>query len=50
MYWPKEEAETYGCIEVKLVKEEVMATYTVRSFQIKHLMVSPHTVCIYLCH
>lgn len=40
MYWPKEGIETYGVIQVKLVKEDVMATYTVRTLQIKHLRVS----------
>lgn len=40
MYWPKEGIETYGVIQVKLIKEEVMATYTVRTFQIRHLKVS----------
>lgn len=40
MYWPKEGIETYGVIQVKLVKEEVMATYIVRTFQLKHLKVS----------
>ncbi|XP_055371806.1 tyrosine-protein phosphatase 99A isoform X2 [Condylostylus longicornis] len=37
MYWPKDGTETYGVIQVKLVEEEVMATYTVRTLQIKHL-------------
>jgi receptor-type tyrosine-protein phosphatase gamma len=37
MYWPKDGTETYGVIQVKLVKEEVMATYTVRTFQIRHM-------------
>lgn len=40
MYWPKDGTETYGVIQVKLVKEDVMATYTVRTLQIKHLRVS----------
>lgn len=40
MYWPKEGTETYGVIQVKLVKEDVMATYTVRTLQIRHLRVS----------
>lgn len=40
MYWPKEGVETYGIIQVKLVREDVMATYTVRTLQIKHLRVS----------
>ncbi|XP_018334837.1 tyrosine-protein phosphatase 99A [Agrilus planipennis] len=39
MYWPKEGTDTYGVIQVKLVKEDVMATYTVRTLQIKHLKV-----------
>jgi receptor-type tyrosine-protein phosphatase gamma len=42
MYWPKEGAETYGVIQVKLVKEDVMATYTVRTLQIRHLRVRGH--------
>lgn len=37
MYWPKDGIETYGIIQVKLVQEDVMATYTVRTFIIKHL-------------
>lgn len=37
MYWPREGVETYGVIQVKLVREEVMATYTVRTFQIRHM-------------
>jgi Protein-tyrosine phosphatase. len=40
MYWPKEGTETYGVIQVKLMKEDVMATYTVRTLQIRHLRVS----------
>lgn len=40
MYWPVEGIETYGVIQVKLLKEDVMATYTIRTFQIKHLRVS----------
>lgn len=40
MYWPKDGTETYGVIQVKLLQEDVMATYTVRTFQIKHLKVS----------
>ncbi|XP_023703350.2 tyrosine-protein phosphatase 99A isoform X4 [Cryptotermes secundus] len=39
MYWPKEGVETYGVIQVRLVKEDVMATYTVRTLQIRHLRV-----------
>lgn len=37
MYWPKDDIETYGVIQVKFIQEDVMATYTVRTFQIKHL-------------
>ncbi|XP_035894669.1 tyrosine-protein phosphatase 99A isoform X1 [Anopheles stephensi] len=37
MYWPKDGTETYGIIQVRLVKEDVMATYTVRTLHIKHL-------------
>ncbi|KAG8225884.1 hypothetical protein J437_LFUL006046 [Ladona fulva] len=46
MYWPKEGIETYGVIQVKLVKEDVMATYTVRTLQIRHLRIKKkkHTV------
>ncbi|XP_065165511.1 tyrosine-protein phosphatase 99A isoform X2 [Atheta coriaria] len=39
MYWPKEGVETYGVIQVKLVKEDVMSTYTVRTLQIRHLRI-----------
>lgn len=39
MYWPKDGVETYGVIQVKMVDEEVMSTYTVRTLQIKHLKV-----------
>lgn len=37
MYWPKAGIENYGVIQVKLVREDVMASYTVRTFQIRHL-------------
>lgn len=37
MYWPKDGTETYGIVQVRLVKEDVMATYTVRTLHIKHL-------------
>lgn len=37
MYWPKDGIETYGVIQVKFIQEEVMATYTVRTFSIKHM-------------
>ncbi|CAH0561937.1 unnamed protein product [Brassicogethes aeneus] len=39
MYWPKEGSETYGIIQVKLVKEDIMATYTIRTLQIRHLRI-----------
>lgn len=37
MYWPKEGTEVYGVISVTLTDENVLATYTVRTFKIKHL-------------
>lgn len=37
MYWPKEGTETYGHIQVKLLQEVVMATYTLRTFTAKNL-------------
>lgn len=37
MYWPKEGSETYGNIQVKLLQEVVMATYTLRTFVAKNL-------------
>lgn len=40
MYWPKEGTEVYGVISVTMVREDVMATYTIRTFQIRHLRVS----------
>lgn len=43
MYWPKEGVETYGVIQVKLVSEDIRATYTIRTFTIKHLKVSRST-------
>lgn len=39
MYWPGEGSETYGMISVKLIKEDIMATYTVRTMVIRHLKV-----------
>ncbi|XP_065074555.1 tyrosine-protein phosphatase 99A isoform X1 [Ochlerotatus camptorhynchus] len=36
MYWPKDGTEMYGVIQVRLIREDVMATYTVRTFQMKH--------------
>ena len=39
MYWPKEGSMTYGHIDVTLVKEDVMANYTVRRLRVKHTKV-----------
>ncbi len=36
MYWPKEGTDKYGLIEVTLAREDVMATYTIRTFRIRH--------------
>jgi len=36
MYWPKEGTITYGHIDVTLVKEDIMANYTVRTLKLKH--------------
>lgn len=36
MYWPKEGTITYGHIDVTLVREKVMANYTVRTLRLKH--------------
>ncbi|XP_036323044.1 tyrosine-protein phosphatase 99A isoform X2 [Rhagoletis pomonella] len=45
MYWPKDGVETYGVIQVKMVDEEVMSTYTVRTLQIKHLKLKKKKQC-----
>ncbi|KAF6216641.1 hypothetical protein GE061_000987 [Apolygus lucorum] len=37
MYWPKEGMDIYGHIQVKLVKEDVLAMYTIRTMKIVHL-------------
>lgn len=37
MYWPKEGSLTYGNIEVTMVKEDIMANYTIRNMKVKHL-------------
>lgn len=42
MYWPKKGSETYGCIQVTLLREDVMATYTIRTLQIRHMKVGIH--------
>lgn len=39
MYWPKEGMETYGIIQVRLLQEVVMATYTLRTFHVKNLKI-----------
>ncbi|XP_075218273.1 protein tyrosine phosphatase 99A isoform X2 [Lycorma delicatula] len=39
MYWPKEGTETYGLIQVKLVREDVLAMYTVRTLEISRIRV-----------
>ena len=36
MYWPKQGSTAYGHIEVTLVKEQIMANYTVRVLRLKH--------------
>ena len=38
MYWPKDRdtTQTYGHIDVTLVREDVMANFTVRSLRVKH--------------
>lgn len=41
--------ETYGFIQVKLLKEELMAMYTVRTFQVHHTRVIFYFI-IYLIH
>lgn len=42
MYWPNtdEVSKTYGHIQVTLLRQDVMATYTIRTLQIRHLKVS----------
>ncbi|XP_071748929.1 putative receptor-type tyrosine-protein phosphatase mosPTP-1 isoform X2 [Lepeophtheirus salmonis] len=36
MYWPNEGKVIYGLMEVTLIKEEIMATYTIRQFSLRH--------------
>uniref|UniRef100_A0A1B6I8F7 Protein-tyrosine-phosphatase n=1 Tax=Homalodisca liturata TaxID=320908 RepID=A0A1B6I8F7_9HEMI len=36
MYWPKEGTEIYGMIQVRLIKEDILAMYTVRTLSILH--------------
>ena len=40
MYWPKEGTELYGVIQVELLDEKVLATYTIRKMIIKHTKVT----------
>lgn len=47
-YWPKEGSEHYGLIQVRLVHEEVLATYTIRKFAIRHTKVC--TIWLFLHH
>ncbi|XP_076619526.1 putative receptor-type tyrosine-protein phosphatase mosPTP-1 isoform X3 [Colletes latitarsis] len=37
MYWPRTGTEIYGYIQVTLLREDIMATYTIRTLQIRHL-------------
>lgn len=39
MYWPKDGMETYGIVQVRLLQEVVMATYTLRTFHVKNLKI-----------
>lgn len=36
MYWPKEGTEVFGIIQVKLIQEVELATYTIRTFVIRN--------------
>lgn len=36
MYWPKEGTEVFGIIQVKLIQEVELATYTIRTFIIRN--------------
>lgn len=55
MYWPNtdEVSKTYGHIQVTLLRQDVMATYTIRTLQIRHLKVSTVAVAVvyffYIC-
>uniref|UniRef100_A0A336LNK0 protein-tyrosine-phosphatase n=1 Tax=Culicoides sonorensis TaxID=179676 RepID=A0A336LNK0_CULSO len=37
MYWPRDGTQVYGVISVTFLEENVLATYTVRTFSLKHL-------------
>ena len=39
MYWPKEGTELYGPIQVELLDQRELATYTIRKMLIKHIKV-----------
>ena len=39
MYWPKEGSEVYGPIQVELLDQRELATYTIRKMLIKHIKV-----------
>ena len=39
LYWPKDGTETYGIVQVRLLQEVVMATYTLRTFHVKNLKI-----------
>lgn len=45
-YWPKEGSEHYGLIQVRLVHEEVLATYTIRKFAIRHMKVCMNYIIV----
>ncbi|XP_054161930.1 tyrosine-protein phosphatase 99A-like isoform X2 [Oppia nitens] len=45
MYWPKEGSESYGIINVKLLQEVVMATYTLRTFNVRNHKVKKKHGC-----
>ena len=38
-YWPQEGKDIYGDIQVTAVGQNVMATYTIRKFCLRHLKV-----------
>ncbi|KAI4504305.1 hypothetical protein M0802_000776 [Mischocyttarus mexicanus] len=39
MVWEQQGSETYGYIQVTLIREDIMATYTIRTLQIRHLKI-----------
>ncbi|XP_054721502.1 tyrosine-protein phosphatase 99A-like [Uloborus diversus] len=43
MYWPKEGADVFGIIQVKLIQEVELATYTIRTFVIRNSKVKKKT-------